>query len=238
MNPPSDWSPEDFIDFASDAFTDPAKRENATAEFERLMMSPRQLFRDFWKDFRTLAADAEYRDDRFLREQLRSKVLIRLSNAVQTEWVRCRTINDYVRVLQDADAHYQSTQHRQKRHASTFTAADERHSHFPSSSVTPKSQKQTVRYSNYKDLSNSADNKSDNSSSSSSFPRSFHESVPIQRKNSVTPGSVEIKQRSQTPGRIYEISTDPQFDTFEDESLVSAEQNQSTHHVTQAKDEA
>ncbi|RKF96036.1 simnilar to predicted protein from Sclerotinia sclerotiorum, partial [Golovinomyces cichoracearum] len=79
-------SPEDFIDFASDAFTDPAKRENATAEFERLMMSPRQLFWDFWKDFRTLAADAEYRDDRFLREQLRSKVLIRLSNAVQTEW--------------------------------------------------------------------------------------------------------------------------------------------------------
>ncbi|RKF78122.1 simnilar to predicted protein from Sclerotinia sclerotiorum [Golovinomyces cichoracearum] len=238
LNPPSDWSPEDFIDFASDAFTDPAKRENATAEFERLMMSPRQLFWDFWKDFRTLAADTEYRDDRFLREQLRSKVLIRLSNAVQTEWVRCRTINDYVRVLQDADAHYQSTQYRQKRHAITFTAANERHSHFPYSSVTSKSQKQTVRYSNYKDLSNSADNKSDNSSSSSSFPRSFHESVPIQRKNSVTPGNVEIKQRSQTPGRIYEISTDPQFDTFEDESLVSAEQNWSTHHVTQAKDEA
>ncbi|RKF78612.1 hypothetical protein GcM3_062030 [Golovinomyces cichoracearum] len=187
LNPPPDWSPEDFIDFVSDAFTDPAKRENATAEFERLMMSPHQLFWDFWKDFRTLAADAEYRNDRFLREQLRSKVLIRLSNAVQTKWVRCRTINDYVRVLQDADAHYQSTQHRQKRHAIIFTTADERHSHFPSSSVTPKSQKQTVRYSNYKDLSNSAENKSDNSSSSSSFPRSFHESVPIQRKNSVIP---------------------------------------------------
>ncbi|RKF84345.1 hypothetical protein GcM1_109003, partial [Golovinomyces cichoracearum] len=116
-----------------------------------------------------------------------------------------------------ADAHYQSTQHRQKRHTITFTAADERHSHFPSSSVTPKSQKQTVRYSNYKDLSNSANNKSDNSSSSSSIPRSFHESVPIQRKNSVTPGNVRIKQRSQTPGRIYEISTDPQFETFGDE---------------------
>ncbi|RKF81023.1 hypothetical protein GcM3_040033, partial [Golovinomyces cichoracearum] len=185
LNPPTDWSPEDFIDFVSDAFTDPAKRENATAEFERLMMSPRQLFWDFWKDFRTLAADAEYRNDRLLREQLRSKVFIRLSNAVQTEW---------------------STQHRQKRHAITFTTADERHSHFPSSSVTPKSQKQTVRYSNYKDLSNSTENKSDNSSSSSSFPRSFHESVPIQRKNSVIPGNVEIRQPSQTPSRIYEIT--------------------------------
>ncbi|TQS35726.1 hypothetical protein Golomagni_03846, partial [Golovinomyces magnicellulatus] len=166
LNPPPDWSLEDFIEFVSDAFTDPEKRENATAEFERLTMSPRQLFWDFWKDFRTLAADAEYRDDRFLREQHWSKDLIRLSNAVQTEW---------------------STQHRQKRHSITFTAADERHSRFPSSSVTTKSQKQTVRYSNYKDLSISADNKSDNSSSSSSFPRSFHGSVPIQRKNSVTP---------------------------------------------------
>ncbi|RKF72360.1 hypothetical protein GcM1_248100, partial [Golovinomyces cichoracearum] len=128
--------------------------------------------------------------------------------------------------------------HRQKSHAITFTAADERHSNFPSSSVTSKSQKQTVRYSNYKDLSNTAENKSDNSSSSSSFPRSFHESVPIQCKNSVTSCYVEIRQCSQTPGRIYETSTDPQFETFEDESLVSAEQNQSTHHVTQAKDEA
>ena len=149
LDPPSDWSPFDFIDFVADAFTDPAKRENATAEFEILTMAPRELFWDFWTKFRTLAADAEYRDDRFLREQLRSKVLIRLSNAVQTEWTRCHTLNDYVKVLQKADAHYQSIQHRQKCQAITLSAADERHSNFPSSSAIPKNQKQTVRSLNY-----------------------------------------------------------------------------------------
>ncbi|RKF81937.1 simnilar to predicted protein from Sclerotinia sclerotiorum [Golovinomyces cichoracearum] len=141
LDPPSDRSPFDFVDFVADAFTDPTKRENATAEFERLTMAPRELFWDFWTKFRTLAADTEYRDDRFLREQLRSKVLIRLSNAVQTKWTRCHTLNDYFKVLQEADAHYQSIQHRQKRQATTFSPADERHSNFPSSSAIPKNQK-------------------------------------------------------------------------------------------------
>lgn len=140
---PHDWSSQDLIDFVSYAFTDPGERENATVEFERLMISPRQLFWGVWQDFRTLAADAEYRDDRFLREQVRSKFLIRLSNAVQTEWVRCRTL-DYVKVFQDADAHHQSTQHRQKRNMAASPVANEGNFYTNSSPATAQDHKQTA----------------------------------------------------------------------------------------------
>ncbi|RKF82806.1 simnilar to predicted protein from Sclerotinia sclerotiorum [Golovinomyces cichoracearum] len=182
LDPPSDWNPFDFIDVVADAFTDPAKRENATAEFKRLTMAPRELFWDFWTKFRTLAADAEYRGERFLREQLRSKVLIRRSNAA----------------LQEADAHYQSIQHRQKRQATTFFAADERHSNFPSSSTIPKNQKQTVRSLNYKELNNTTIKRPENSAISSNHLRnSLEPERKNQRENSVTPASyVENRQSS------------------------------------------
>ncbi|RKF81099.1 simnilar to predicted protein from Sclerotinia sclerotiorum [Golovinomyces cichoracearum] len=235
LDPPSDWSPLDFIDFVSY----PAKRENTTAEFERLTMAPRELFCDFWTKFRTLAADAEYRYDRFLREKLRSKVLIRLSNAVKTEWTRYHTLNDYVKVLQEANTHYQSLQHRQKRQAATFSVADERHSNFPSSSAIPKNQKQTVRSLNYKELKNTVSKRPENSAISSDYLRSSLESERHnQRGNSATFASyVENRQRSQTPGRIYEINAEYHDKNSEDEDLPFAEGN-AHEHASQAKDEA
>lgn len=112
LDPPKDWTPNDFVEFVANAFTDPAKRENATAEFGKLLMRPQQHFWEFWQKFRALSTETEYRDDRFLREQLRAKFLVRLSNTVQTEWKKCNTLSDYVDVLQDANAHFHSTQHR------------------------------------------------------------------------------------------------------------------------------
>lgn len=214
LEPPPDWSPIDLINFAADAFIDPAKHENATAEFERLIMSSDQLFWDFWTEYRTLAADAEYRDDRFLREQLRSKVLIRLSNAVQTEWIRCRTLNDYVRVLQEADAHYQFTQHRQKRNSySNFSPA------------TVQGHKQTARSMAYKELSISARNKPDGSVSFSGYPRTSH-NLPKseQRGNFLTSSHDENKKSFQNPGRIYEINSDFHEEELEHEDLSCAEE--------------
>lgn len=115
LYPPDDWCPQDFINFLTEAFDNPAKHESATTDFDRLMMSPNEPFWDFWGRFRTIASDAEYRDDRFLREQMRAKVLVRLSNVVQLEWDRCKSIHDYVNILQKADAHFQGTQQRQRR---------------------------------------------------------------------------------------------------------------------------
>ncbi|RKF81027.1 simnilar to predicted protein from Sclerotinia sclerotiorum [Golovinomyces cichoracearum] len=177
--------------------------------------------------FRTLAADAEYRGDRFLREQLRSKVRIRLSNVVKTEWTRCHTLNDYVKVLQEADTHYQSVQHRQKRQAATFFAADERHSNFPSSSAIPKNQKQIVRSLNYKELNNTVSKRPENSAISSNHLKSSLElERHNQRGNSATSASY-----------IYEVNFEYHDENSEDEDLPFAEEK-SHEHASQAKDEA
>lgn len=53
-----------------------------------------------------MASDAYYRGERFLCEQIRSKVLIRLLNAVQLEWDGCHNLNEDVNVLQIADARF------------------------------------------------------------------------------------------------------------------------------------
>ncbi|RKF84350.1 simnilar to predicted protein from Sclerotinia sclerotiorum, partial [Golovinomyces cichoracearum] len=75
LDPPDDWTPQDFINFLTQTFDNPTKRENASTDFEALLMSPNESFRELWRRFQTTASDAKYRDDRFLREQMRSKVL-------------------------------------------------------------------------------------------------------------------------------------------------------------------
>ncbi|KAI6247623.1 hypothetical protein HI914_04488 [Erysiphe necator] len=44
LDPPLDWIAQDFVDFLTQTFDNPAKRETATAEFEGLLMSPQESF--------------------------------------------------------------------------------------------------------------------------------------------------------------------------------------------------
>ncbi|KAI6247054.1 hypothetical protein HI914_04933 [Erysiphe necator] len=212
LDPPLDWTAQDFVDFLTQTFDNPAKRETATAEFEGLLMSPQESFWNFWRRFRTISSDAEYRDDRFLREQMRAKVLVRLSNVVQLEWDRCQNLNEYVNILQKADAHFQATQLRQKRRAGAVINASQRP--FLSSSPglissSPKSTYQTTRSMNFRNqVSGNSNNfetyqpilSDSKTSSKSPEPRN---PPSYNRSNTNLPNSAsrfENRQYSRSPG--------------------------------------
>lgn len=205
LDPPDDWTPQDFINFLTQTFDNPTKRENASTDFETLLMSPNESFWEFWRRFRTTASDAKYHDDRFLREQMRSKVLVRLSNVVQLEWDRCHNLNDYVSVLRKADAHFHATQQRQKRR-SLLT---------PESSSSQKNFSPNTRSTRFR-KSNNTHNSPENSGNPLRYPKHFNDSpaynassfISHQRKTHIPENRPSIRQQSKPPGRIYEITED------------------------------
>ncbi|POS83902.1 hypothetical protein EPUL_004718 [Erysiphe pulchra] len=204
LDPPPDWTAQNFVNFLTETFDNPAKRETATVEFEGLLMSPQESFWNFWRRFRTVSSDAEYRDDRFLREQLRAKVLVRLSNVVQLEWDRCQNLNEYVNILHKADAHFQATQLRQKRRFG--------------STINPNQKPNQVSENSNNFGTHSSTLSDSKTSCKSPEPRNSHS---YNRPNANLPNSAshfENRQFSKSPGRIYEIADD-----FEENEVLGSE---------------
>ncbi|RKF77950.1 hypothetical protein GcM1_215042 [Golovinomyces cichoracearum] len=44
LDPPDDWTAQDFINFLTQTFDNPMKRESASTDFEALLMSPNESF--------------------------------------------------------------------------------------------------------------------------------------------------------------------------------------------------